>query len=127
MIRGRIRRFFWLGLAWISLGLAMAGAVLPLLPTTPFLLLSAWAAAKGSPRLALWLQEHPRYGPLLRAWREEGAIPRSAKVTGLVLMLCSWLTLFWLGSDWRLLAVLGLLFAFGGTWLATRPRPSGRC
>lgn len=125
MSRGLIGRFFWLGLAWVSLGLAMAGAVLPLLPTTPFLLLSAWAATKGSPRLALWLQQHPRFGPLLRAWREEGAIPRSAKVTGLALILFSWLTLFWLGADWRLLAVLGLLFVTGGTWLATRPLPRG--
>lgn len=121
-----LRRLLWLGLAWVSLGLAMAGAVLPLLPTTPFLLLSAWAAAKGSPRLAQWLQEHPRYGPLLHAWREEGAIPRSAKITGVLLMSLSWGTLLWLGTDWRLLAALGLLFAIGGTWLATRPLPGGR-
>ncbi|MCW8125553.1 YbaN family protein [Microbulbifer halophilus] len=126
MTHGRIRRFFWLVLAWVSLGLAMAGALLPLLPTTPFLLLSAWAATRGSPRLALWLHEHPRFGPMLYAWREEGAIPRSAKITGVLLMLASWLTLFWLGTDWRILAVLGLLFALGGTWLATRPLPGGR-
>ncbi|WP_250458655.1 YbaN family protein [Microbulbifer litoralis] len=120
-----LRRFFWLGLAWISLGLAMAGAVLPLLPTTPFLLLSAWSATRGSPRLARWLHEHPRFGPMLRAWREEGAVPRSAKVSGMALMLCSWSVLFWLGADWKLLAVLGLFFAAGGTWLATRPLPGG--
>ncbi|MFC6632681.1 YbaN family protein [Microbulbifer taiwanensis] len=123
MSRKSLQYFFWLPLAWISLGLAIAGVVLPLLPTTPFLLLSAWAAAKGSPRLALWLEEHPRFGPILEAWRTQGAVPLSAKITALGLMACSWLTLFWLGAGWKLLATLGLLFAVVGTWLATRPLP----
>lgn len=120
-----LKRIFWLGLAWISLGLGVAGALLPLLPTTPFLLLCAWSATKGSPRLALWLNEHPRFGPLLHAWRSEGAIPLSAKVTALGLMVLSWVTLFWLGAGWTLLAMLGLLFVAVGYWLATRPFPRG--
>lgn len=118
-----VQRLCWLALAWISLGLAMAGAVLPLLPTTPFLLLSAWAAAKGSPRLALWLEEHPHFGPVLDAWHTEGAVPLSAKLIALGLMAFSWLMLFWLGAGWKLLAMLGLLFAGVGSWLATRPLP----
>lgn len=123
MHSGPLQRLFWLMLAWMSLGLAVAGAVLPLLPTTPFLLLSAWAAAKGSPRLALWLKEHPYFGPVLHAWRTEGAVPLSAKITALGLMAFSWLVLFWIGAGWKLLAVLGLLFVAVGSWLATRPLP----
>ncbi len=110
-----LQRLCWLILAWFSIGLAVAGAVLPLLPTTPFLLLSVWAAAKGSPRLALWLEAHPRFGPVLDAWRTEGAVPLSAKIAALGLMAFSWLTLFWFGVGWKLLAMLGLLFAAVGT------------
>ena len=62
-----------LGLAATALGLA--GAVLPVVPTTPFLLVAAWAFARSSPRLEAWLRDHPRLGPPLREWEARRAIP----------------------------------------------------
>lgn len=76
-----VSRIAWSGLAYGCIGLGAAGLVVPLLPTTPFLLVAAWAASKGSPRLARWLHHHPRLGPTLQAWREQRAATRQA--TGL--------------------------------------------
>lgn len=56
------------------------GVVLPLLPTTPFLLIAAACFARSSPRLEAWLLAHRTFGPLVAAWRERGAIPRSGKL-----------------------------------------------
>src|SRR5690606_41134853 len=64
-----------------AVGLALAGTVLPLLPTTPFLLVAAWAFARSSPRLDAWLHAHPRLGPPLAAWQARRAIPRSEEHT----------------------------------------------
>ena len=81
-----IRRTAWLGLGFASLGLGLAGAVLPLLPTTPFLLLAAWAFSNSSERLHRWLLEHPRLGPVILDWRRHRRIPLSAKVLATVLL-----------------------------------------
>lgn len=64
---------------WLSVGLALAGSVLPLLPTVPFLLLAAVCFSRASPRFHTWLVEHPRLGPPIETWRQHRAISRSAK------------------------------------------------
>ncbi len=68
----------------VSLLLGVAGIFLPLLPTTPFVLLTAACFARSSPRFHLWLTEHEHFGPMIRDWNERGAIPRFAKTVALV-------------------------------------------
>ena len=53
--------------------------VVPGLPTVPFILLSAFAAARGSRSLHAWLHAHPRFGPMIRDWETQGAVSRRAK------------------------------------------------
>lgn len=64
----------------VSLGLGVTGMFLPVLPTTPFLLLTAWCWLKGSPRLYAWLMSQPRLGPYIRDFQEYRCISRKVKV-----------------------------------------------
>jgi uncharacterized membrane protein YbaN (DUF454 family) len=80
-------RYGWLALGFFFIALGVVGALLPLMPTTIFLILAAGCFARSSPRLEAWLLHHPRFGPTLRAWRRDRAIPRRAK-----LMACTGIT-----------------------------------
>lgn len=77
-------RFIWIIAGGLALALGIVGIILPLLPTTPLLLLAAFCFARSSPRLEMWLVEHPRLGPPIRDWRAEGAISGRGKVAALV-------------------------------------------
>ncbi len=67
-----------------SVGLGTLGIFVPLLPTTPFLLLAAACFVRSSDRLHHWLMNHRVYGPIVRGYREHKALPASSKVTILV-------------------------------------------
>ncbi len=113
----------YLVLACLSLLIGVVGIVTPLLPTTPFLLLSAWSAAKGSPRLHQWLTSHPGLSKPLRAWQQERAIPSSAKRLAILMLASSWLLLILLGFHWAIISAASCLFALIGAFIFTRPSP----
>ena len=81
----------WLRALWLCAGVAalLAGVIgifLPLLPTTPFILLGAFCFSRGCARCDAWLLAHPRLGPLVRDWRSERAVPLRAKQLAWVMM-----------------------------------------
>ena len=120
------RRWPWWLLAWASLLLAALGVLLPGLPTTPFVLLAAWAAARGSPALHQRLLAHRRFGPLIRDWQREGAVDRRAKrVATLSMGLCAVLVI-WLAPHWGVAAVACACMGAVGVWLWRRPEPAPR-
>lgn len=108
----------------VAVVLAIAGAVLPLLPTTPFLLVAAWAFARSSPRAERWLLDHGRFGPLVRDWRESGAVSRAAKRASAVVMIASLAAGWAFGLAAWILATQALVFAGVSAFLWSRPEPS---
>jgi uncharacterized membrane protein YbaN (DUF454 family) len=100
----------WLALGWLSLGLGILGLLLPLLPTTPFVLLAAWCFAKGSPRWHSWLLASPYLGPQLRLWQEHrGIAPRVKNRAILIFVLGFGASLLLMPVEWPArLALLAL-------------------
>ncbi len=114
-------RGLWLFLGIVATGSGIAGTVLPLVPTTPLLLLAAYAFARSSPRLHCWLVEHPRYGPLIRDWQRFGAIRRSAKIAAAVAMVAALGVSLWLGLSGWVVAVQGLVLLAVAVFVSSRP------
>jgi uncharacterized membrane protein YbaN (DUF454 family) len=117
------RNPFYLAFAYVCVGLGIVGAFLPLLPTTPFILLAAWAAPKGSPALHRWLYEHPRFGSALVAWEQKGAVSTRSKWTACSLMAASWVIMLLQTNTWLVPAITGVLFIVISAFLITRPTP----
>lgn len=81
------RRWALLAVGWSAIGLAVAGVALPLVPTTPFLLLAAACFVRSSPRLHRKMRAHPRLGPYLEQWERDRSIPRGAKLRAYLLVV----------------------------------------
>ena len=122
----RLPRPLLIALGWSFVALGFVGIFLPLLPTTPFVLLALWCFARSSKRFHDWLYNHPRLGPLARDWREYGVVPLRAKLLSVTMMALSLGYLIHAGMDWRILAVVGATLTVVATWLVSRPsRPPG--
>ena len=117
-----VRQIFYLGLAWLCVGAGMLGAFLPLLPTTPFLLVALWAFMRSSPRLAEWLRTHKMLGRYITDWDDHGIVPVRAKILAVSMMTASmiWLAFFSSASP-VVVAVVGLVLVAVATWLIKRP------
>jgi uncharacterized protein len=115
----------WRALAVVSVVLALIGVALPGLPTVPFLLLAAWAAGKGWPRLEQWLLAHPRCGPPIRRWREHGAVPRRAKWFASLSMGVSALVLWGTAAPLAVRVGTPLFMLAVAIWLWRRPEGGG--
>ena len=121
------RRLILLSIGWICVALGAVGVFLPLLPTTPFLLIAVWAFSRSSKRLAAWLYGHPRFGPLLANWDAYRIIPLWAKCLATAMMGAS-LTYMWFVAEmpWpvRIIAASVCLFAVIYIWRKPHRRPA---
>ncbi|MFY0991462.1 YbaN family protein [Halomonas sp. C05BenzN] len=118
-----LQRAVFIAIAWVSFALGLIGVFVPLMPTTCFMLLAVWAASRGSPRFAIWIREHPRFGPAVVAWEGERAIPRHAKWLATAMLAFSMLVLaFTVSLLWLKLSLIAGLSLIGA-WIFTRPEP----
>lgn len=111
----------WRLTAIVALAAAITGVAVPVLPTVPFLILSAWAAGKGWPALERWLLAHRKYCPHISNWRARGAAPRNAKMSATLMMLASSAALAFSGSPlWLKIGAPTMMLAVA-VWLWRRP------
>lgn len=100
----------------VSLALGLIGIPVPLLPTTPFLLLSAFLFARSSPRLYNWLINHRYLGKYIREYREKHGVPLKVKIGSITLLWASILySAFWV-FDLLWLSILLIAIALGVTF-----------
>lgn len=102
----RVKYLLLLALGWLSVTLGVVGIFLPIMPTTPFILLAAWCFARTSPRFHQWLRNHKHLGLIVRSWEDGNGIP--LKVRNRVLFLL-WFSLTFstlLLQSWQ----IGLVF-----------------
>ena len=121
----RFRWAWWL-LAYASLGTGIVGIFIPGLPTTVFILVAAYAAARGSDRLHAYLLQHAQFGPMIRDWQAHGAVSRRAKVAAtLAMLVCAAALLLVMLSvashRWWMAAVPIACMVVVAAWLWRRP------
>ncbi len=117
-------RWLLLTLACVSLATGVAGIFIPGLPTTVFILIAAWAAARSSPRLYAWLLAHRLFGPMIINWENGGAVSRRAKWSATVAMgACIGIIFYTAHRLWVAEVVTGIMLTVL-LWLWLRPEPS---
>ena len=121
----RFRWAWWL-LAYASLALGVIGIVVPGLPTVPFVLLSAFAAARGSQKLHDRLLAHPQFGPMIRDWQAHGAVSRRAKRLAVSMMAACAVIMFLTSPRWWMAATGTAIMTLVAIWLWRRPEPPSR-
>ena len=102
--------------------LGILGIFLPVLPTTPFIILTAACWGRASPRFHRWLHQHPYFGKMVQNWEERRAVPRRAKYLAWCMMTlsCTWL---WIQfpQRWYVAAITSAVCLCVGLWMRTLP------
>lgn len=117
-------RWLWFCAGCWMLALGIIGALLPVMPTTIFLILALGCFARSSPRLERYLLQHPRYGHSLRLWREQGAVSTKGKTFAALGMAVGYLVFFCTAHPgWKLALGVGLFFIVSAGYVLSRPAP----
>lgn len=128
MTRSRAVRWAYFFVGWAFFGLGLVGVLLPVVPTTPFMILTLWCFARSSRRFHAWLYHHRWFGPPLQAWTRYRVVPLWVKLVAWGSMSASTGYLFWRGDvPWPVLAATLALVLLAIWFLARCPsrRPPG--
>ena len=112
----------YFSLGWLFFGLGIIGVFLPVMPTTPFMLLALWSFSNSSEKFHYWLYHHRLFGPPLQQWHNHGVIPLVAKVVAISFMSMSmaWLIFFSPLENWIKL-VAGVFMTSAAVYILAKP------
>ena len=119
----RAARLTWLVVGLVALALGAIGIAVPLLPTTPLILLAAFCFARSSNRLHEWLVTHDIFGPLIENWRRYGAISPRAKIISVVSMAAVLAISLALAVPTAVIIVQLVVLGAAALFILTRPLP----
>ncbi|HSM29402.1 MAG TPA: YbaN family protein [Woeseiaceae bacterium] len=119
----RTARVAWLAVGFLCLALGAIGIALPLLPTTPFILVAAVAFARSSERLHFWLVNHHVFGSLIDNWHRHGAISRRAKVVSVASMAALPVISLALAAPAVVVVVQVVVLGAAAAFVLSRPDP----
>ena len=119
-------RALWFAVGITALCLGAVGVALPLLPTTPFMLLAALAFARSSDRWHVWLRRHKVFGPFISDWRRHGAIDRRAKIIGVASMAAVFALSLALQVRPVILVIQAVALTAAAAFVLSRPSPPER-
>lgn len=116
-------RYIYLVLGWLAVAVGAIGVVLPVLPTTPLMILAAFLFTKGSPRARSWLIDHAHFGPHIQNWEGQRAIAPRAKRLAVITMAVVFAISLMLGLKWWVLLIQGACMGPAAIFILTRPAP----
>jgi uncharacterized protein len=114
-------RLVWTGAGLLALAIGGLGVILPLLPTTPLVILAAFCFSKSSPRLRRWLLSHRIFGPLIRDWEATGAIAPRYKAIALTAMALAFGLSLMLGLKPLILGIQAVCLSGAALYILSRP------
>lgn len=126
--RNGAHRLLWIALGTLCLLLAVLGALLPLLPATPFVIAAAACFARSSPRIHAKLLSNKTFGPMIRDWETRRCMPRRAKVVAIAMMslMGGISVVFFVPPGWPKLAGLAFILIGCATVLRIKTCPCAR-
>ena len=119
--RKTIKRTLWLCVGALALGLGVIGIVLPVLPTTPFVILAAFAFGNGSPRLQKRLHDHATFGPIIADWNATGAIAPKFKAIAVLMMAAALALSIFLGLRPLVITIQAICMIGAAAFVLSRP------
>jgi uncharacterized protein len=115
-------RVLWFALGLVFAALGLVGIVIPLLPTTPFLIVAVWAFGKSSPAFAERVRNHRLFGPYVRNWEQHRVIPLGAKILACSMMAASMFYIVWFTpAPWWAEVVAAAILAAASAYILTKP------
>ena len=117
------KRVFWLLLGVSAFALGGIGIVVPVLPTTPFILLAAYAFGKSAPSISAWLETHRTFGPAIQDWRTHRAIATRYKFAAVTMMVFAVGASALAGLSLVVLVIQSVCMIAAATYVLTRSKP----